>query len=41
MSALLTPAPAVPVIAPPTHCGRPMVWDVLRASYVCHCGATA
>lgn len=22
------------------HCGTEMTWDALRASYVCHCGAT-
>lgn len=27
-------------MSPPTHCGTPMDWDVFRASYVCHCGAT-
>lgn len=27
-------------MAPPTHCGAPMTWDVFRGVYVCHCGAT-
>lgn len=28
-------------MAPPTCCGRPMTWDVLRASYVCGACGTA
>lgn len=31
---------ALPLKAP-MHCGSAMDWDVLRAAYVCHCGATA
>lgn len=28
-----------PTLQPPMHCGSAMEWDVLRAAYVCHCGA--